>query len=147
MSSENPTKESNIVFISRLKELFGTDEPAVIQRKLGVNYQSAKNYLHGRKPNAEVLEKIVEVTDVSLNWLLMGQGPKYVGATGFDIGYAIDRNEDWRDALTEWFEFEGRTMPDTTGASFMGGWQSFDRRQKIDALIDFKRFLDKIKDE
>lgn len=147
MSSENSTKKTDSAFILRLKEFFGTDEPAIIQRKIGVNYQSAKNYLLGRKPNAEVLEKIVEVTDVSLNWLLMGQGPKFVGTTGFDIGYAIDRNEDWRDALGEWYDFEGRPMPDTMGASFMGGWKSFDRKQKIDALTDFKKFLDLIKDD
>jgi len=146
MSSENSTKETNLAFIFRLKELFGTDEPAVIQRKLGVNYQSAKNYLHGRKPNSEVLEKIVEVTDVSLNWLLLGQGPKYLREE-FDLERSIENHDNWLDVMQEWYEFEGETMPETMGASFMGGWKSFDKREKAEALRDFKRFLDLIKND
>jgi hypothetical protein len=146
MSSENSTKETNSAFISRFRELFGTNEPAVIQRKLGVNYQSAKNYLHGRKPNADVLERIVEVTDVSLNWLLMGQGPMFL-RDEFDLERSIAVHDDWMGVIKDWYEFEGGEMPDTQGASFMGGWRSFDRRQKADAIRDFKAFLDRIKDD
>lgn len=78
MSSENSTKVRNSDFVGRFIEIMGTDEPAIIQRKLGIDYQSAKNYLGGRKPKAEVLELIAHKTGVSLNWLLTGKGKKTV---------------------------------------------------------------------
>jgi transcriptional regulator with XRE-family HTH domain len=147
MSTENTTKITNSVFISRLVELLGTDKPAEIGRKLEIDYQSAKNYLSGRKPSADVLERIVEKTNVSLNWLLMGSGPKYIKDDVFDLERSVERHADWTDVINEWYEFEGTTMPETSGASFMGGWQSFDKRQKLDAIRDFKRFLDLIKND
>lgn len=147
MSSENSTIITNSLFISRLVELLGTNKPAEIGRKLEIDYQSAKNYLSGRKPNAEVLERIVEKTDVSLNWLLLGHGPKYIKDEAFDLERSIERHDDWTDVLRDWYDFEGNIMPNTQGASFMGGWKSFDKRQKIDAIRDFKKFLDMIKDE
>ncbi len=147
MSTENPTKNSNLLFISRLVELLGSDKPAIIGRKLEIDYQSAKNYLSGRKPNADILERIVEKTNVSLNWLLMGHGPKYVKDEAFDLERTIERHDAWTDVLRDWYEFEGATMPNTQGASFMGGWKSFDKQQKIDAIRDFKKFLDLIRDE
>ena len=143
MSTENVTKNTNSVFVQRFIELFGTDEPAEIRRKLQIDYSSAKNYLAGRKPNAEVLEKIVEVTDVSLNWLLMGQGPKYLREE-FDLDRSVEVHDDWLNVIRDWYVFEGREMPDTSGASFMGGWNSFSRQQKIDAIRDFKTFLDRL---
>jgi len=146
MSTNSSTKNSNSLFISRLVELFGTNKPADIGRKLDIDYQSAKNYLSGRKPNADVLEKIVERTDVSLNWLLLGTGPKFL-RNEFDLERSVDLHDDWLDVIDEWYQFEGETMPDTMGASFMGGWKSFDKQQKIDAITDFKRFLDRIKDD
>ncbi len=78
MSSENSTKVINIGFVRRFIDLMETDEPAVIQQKLGIDYQSAKNYLSGRKPRAEVLEKIADKTGVSINWLLTGKGRKII---------------------------------------------------------------------
>lgn len=143
MSSETSTKNTNHAFISRLVELCGSDEPAIIRRKLGVDYQSAKNYLLGRKPNAEVLEKIVEVTNVSLNWLLMGQGAKYLKDT-FDLERTIDLHDDWRDVLSEWYEYEGRPVPDTLGASFMGGWKSLNKKERVAAITDYKNVLDRL---
>ena len=147
MSTENTTKVTNSIFISRLVELLGTDKPAEIGRKLEIDYQSAKNYLSGRKPSAEVLERIVEKTNVSLNWLLMGSGPKYIKDDVFDLERSVERHSDWTDVINEWYEFEGATMPETSGASFMGGWKSFDKRQKLDAIRDFKRFLDLIRND
>lgn len=146
MSSNNSTKIINIEFISRLVELFGTDKPADIGRKLKVDYQSAKNYLHGRKPNAEVLERVVEVTDVSLNWLLMGQGPKYLREE-FDVERSIQIHDDWPDVMQDWYAFEGGQMPDTMGASFMGGWKGFTMEEKVAALRDFKMLLDRMQEK
>lgn len=145
MSSENSTKETQSTFISRLEELFNTNEPSQLQRKLGVTYQSAKNYLTGRKPNAEVLEKIVEVTDVSLNWLLMGQGPKYL-RDEFSLERTIELHDDWYDVMREWYEFEGREMPEDLGAGFMKGWSGLSPAEKADAIRDLKRLVDRAVD-
>ena len=143
MSSEKTTTVENSVFVSRLVELFGTRKPAEIGRKLNIDYQTAKNYLGGRKPNAEVLEKIVEVTDVSLNWLLMGQGPKFLREE-FDVERAVALNDDWFEVMTDWYKFEKRSMPsDGTGVSFMGGWKSLgSSAEKAKAIRDLKTLWD-----
>jgi hypothetical protein len=78
MSNKISTKVSTETFVERFIDLFETNQPAEIQRKLGIDYQSAKNYLGGRKPKAEVLELIAEKTGVCINWLLSGKGPKFL---------------------------------------------------------------------
>ena len=45
---------------------------------LNISYQAAKNYLQGRHPEAKVLRIISEKTSYSINWLLTGEGEKYV---------------------------------------------------------------------
>jgi transcriptional regulator with XRE-family HTH domain len=150
MSTKSSTKVIPTTFVERFIELFGTNEPAEVQRKLGINYQSALNYLGGRKPKAEVLEKIVEKTNVSLNWLLMGQGPKFAPDDSvFDLDRSLERHEDWRPVLDEWFSFEGRKLPDDfLGANLMAGWKRFEGPQKKAALTDLKKLLDiSLKDE
>jgi predicted transcriptional regulator len=78
MSSTKSTPTKNIEFISRFVEACGTDEPARIQRLLNISYQTAKNYLHGRLPQADVLISIAERTSYSLDWLLTGRGKKFI---------------------------------------------------------------------
>ena len=65
-------------FITRFIEVCGTSEPAKIQRLLGISYQAAKNYLHGRLPDSYVLRTIAQRTPYSINWLLTGEGEKLV---------------------------------------------------------------------
>jgi len=67
----------NIGFVERFIEACGTSEPAKIQRLLNISYQSAKNYLQGRHPNAEVLISIANRTSYSIDWLLTGRGKKF----------------------------------------------------------------------
>lgn len=142
MSSKKPTEIQNPLFIGRFVELLG-DKPAEIGRKLNVDYQSAKNYLNGRKPNAEVLERIVEVTGVSLNWLLMGQGTKFLQEE-FDLERSVERNGTWHDVINEWYVYEGRRPPEEIGASFMGGWDRFTKDEKLAAIRDYKLVLDRL---
>ena len=82
---EISTTVENTAFIGRFIEALGTDEPAVVQRKLGIPYQSAKNYLQGRLPASDVLIVISEKTGVSIHWLLTGNGTKWV-KKGNEIG-------------------------------------------------------------
>lgn len=154
MSTENPTNcaihsRSNILstFGDRLKEAFESPNIADLGRKMGVSFQAAKNYVEGRIPSAEKLIEISRSTGCSIDWLLTGEGSKYRSIIKtFDIERSIEIHDDWRDVMSDWFAFEGKEMPDTMGASFMGGWESFSVRQKIEALKDFKMLLDRIVD-
>ena len=65
-------------FVDRFTEVCGTSQPAKIAQMLNISYQAAKNYLHGRLPDSSVLKTIAETTPYSINWLLTGQGEKYV---------------------------------------------------------------------
>ena len=150
MSTEISTKVTPASFVERFIDLLGTREPSEVQRKLEIDYQSAKNYLGGRKPKADVLEKIVEKTNVSLNWLLMGQGPKFaVDDSVFDLDRSLEKHDDWRPVLEDWFMFEGRKLPDDfLGANLMAGWRRFEGPQKKAALTELKKLLDiSLKDE
>lgn len=80
MSTIVETKVKGEDFPNRLVEACGTSEPARIGRMLEVSYQTAKNYLEGRLPAAEVLITIASTTGVSLNWLLTGEGMKFMDA-------------------------------------------------------------------
>jgi hypothetical protein len=79
MSSTNEKKIENAAFIERLAEACGTAEPAHISRLLNISYQAAKNYLTGvRYPSTDVLLRIAACTDISIHWLLTGEGKKFV---------------------------------------------------------------------
>lgn len=67
-------------FVERFTEVCGTSEAAKIQRLLDISYQAAKNYLQGRLPDSYVLRTIAERTPYSINWLLTGQGDKFVSS-------------------------------------------------------------------
>jgi len=67
-------------FVRRFKDTFlliGDVSAADIARRLGVTHATATNYLEGRVPNGEVLARIANKTNVSLNWLLTGTGEPY----------------------------------------------------------------------
>lgn len=132
-------------FGKRFKQAFGDAKNYLIARKLGSSDSAVKNYVDGRVPPAEMLLRIRELTYCNLDWLLTGEGSQFVGGERvFNIERSIELHDDWRAVIDDWYEFEGRPMPmpETMGASFMGGWNSFDKNQKIAALTDFKNFLD-----
>lgn len=55
---------------------------ADVARKLQVPHPTARNYVQGgRLPAADILIRIAEETNVSLDWLLLGQGSKYRSET------------------------------------------------------------------
>lgn len=135
-------------FGDRLKEAYETSEIPALARKLGVTYQAAKNYVEGRIPSVEKLIDISRSTGCSIDWLLTGEGEKYRSKLRkFDLELSVERHPDsWLDVINEWYEFEGRPnpMPGTMGASFMGGWESFERDRKIAAIRDLKMIFDRM---
>lgn len=134
-------------FGQRLKDIFGNAVNAEIASKLGVSEAAVGTYVRGRIPDGDKLIKISNLTNCNIHWLLTGEGNRNIVAKEFDIEYSIERNDDWLNVMRDWYEFEGGVMPENQGASFMGGWKSFDMKQKVSALRDFKRFLDLIKDD
>lgn len=65
-------------FTQRLKEAFEFASMAEIARRIDVPHATVRNYFHGRMPAPEVLIKIASQTNISINWLLTGVGPKFV---------------------------------------------------------------------
>src|SRR3954451_4492177 len=68
----------NADYVTRLNKVFANASMAEVARRLGVPHATVQNYYRkGRLPATEVLRKIAEVTNVSLNWLLLGTGDMY----------------------------------------------------------------------
>lgn len=64
-------------FSDRLVEAFGGASMAEIARRLELPHSTIRNYVqHNRLPSAEVLVTIANRTNVSLHWLLTGEGEK-----------------------------------------------------------------------
>lgn len=155
---------------------------ADIARRIGLPHATVRNYFGGRLPAPEVLIKIADVTNVSLNWLLTGKGEMYAGdpkgldiglvldariaeivdrklaqrfdpdvvqlgtidePEPFDVGSAIETLGDPQRVMAEWFKFEGRKYPKDFGVVFFQGWESFSDDERIDAIHDAKKVLDR----
>ena len=79
-------------FSIRLSEAFGFASMADIARRIGVPHATIRNYFQGRLPAPDVLIKIANETNVSLNWLLTGNGEMYVtGREPINFDKMIDR--------------------------------------------------------
>jgi len=78
MSSRKSNISEKNSFIERFIEVCGNSQPSKIAQLLNISYQAAKNYLNGRLPDAAVLKAISEKTPYSINWLLTGEGEKFV---------------------------------------------------------------------
>lgn len=68
----------NFSFVGRFIEVCGSSQPNEVAQLLNISYQAAKNYLQGRLPDPKVLIIISEKTPYSINWLLTGEGEKFV---------------------------------------------------------------------
>ncbi len=75
---ENQTSVSRETFANRFAELFNFASAAEIGRKIDIPHATVSNYLKGRMPAPDVLVKIANQTSVSLNWLLIGEGSKFL---------------------------------------------------------------------
>jgi transcriptional regulator with XRE-family HTH domain len=79
-------------FSIRLSEAFEFATMADIARRIGVPHATIRNYFQGRLPAPEVLIKIANETNVSLNWLLTGKGEMYIsGREPINFDKMIDR--------------------------------------------------------
>ena len=114
MSSGANIKKMKAGFVGRFVEMCGTDEPAEIQRSLNLPYQTVRNYLLGRLPNADMLMHIAERTSCSIDWLLTGRGKKFISeAPAIDTPLATGQMETFvrRICVEVINELSGRQVP------------------------------------
>ena len=61
----------------------------------------------------------------------------------FDVAAAIERHDDPQQIMSLWFAHEGRDYPQDFGVVFFQGWRSFTPDEKVEAVHDAKRVLDR----
>ncbi len=61
----------------------------------------------------------------------------------FDIEAAVLRLGDPQAVMDEWFRHDGRDCPQDCGLVFFRGWETFSHEEKIAAIRDAKRVLDR----
>ena len=61
----------------------------------------------------------------------------------FDVEAALEKLCDPHRVMSEWFKFEGRKYPKDFGVVFFQGWESFTPAERIDAIHDAKKVLDR----
>lgn len=169
------------LFSSRLSEAFEFASMADVARRIGVPHATIRNYFQGRMPAPEVLIKIANVTNVSLNWLLTGTGEMYISGgeplnfdkmidrrieqivenklavrnaevqnlgeidapPPFDVEGSVAKFNDPHRVLNDWFKYEGRKAPKDFGGIFFQGWETYTDAEKVDAVKDAKKVLDR----
>lgn len=168
-------------FADRLKMAFDFATMAEIARRIDAPHATIRNYFKGRMPAPEVLIKIANETNVSLNWLLTGAGDMYIAPRPddlgilleikiaeiveqklaerfaddvqelgridakpkFDVGAAVAKFGEPHRVMSEWFASEGRKAPADFGVVFFQGWESYSLEEKIEAVRDAKKVLDR----
>lgn len=65
------------------------------------------------------------------------------GPDEFDLEAALIRHDDPQKVMSEWLLHEGRHFPVDYGVVFFRGWETFSHPEKIEALIDARRVLDR----
>jgi transcriptional regulator with XRE-family HTH domain len=86
-------------------------------------------------------ERIGEFIDRRLGEISAAQAPEE--SRVFDVEAAVKRLNDPQRVMNEWFSFEGREYPSDYGVVFFRGWESFSPEDKIAAVHDAKRVLDR----
>jgi transcriptional regulator with XRE-family HTH domain len=61
----------------------------------------------------------------------------------FDVVGAVMRYGDPQRVMSEWFRHEGREYPADFGVVFFQGWESFTHEERLDAVRDAKKVLDR----
>jgi AcrR family transcriptional regulator len=63
--------------------------------------------------------------------------------TEFAVRDAVIRLNDPRLVMSEWMGFEGKSFPDDYGVVFFNGWETFSMDERVEAVTDAKRALDR----
>jgi len=93
----------------------------------------------------KVLEqKIEQIVDAKLAAHFGESRPSIAAAVPeFDVEGAVRRLNDPERVMSEWFEYDGRAYPQDFGVVFFQGWESFSPAEKLDAVRDARKVLDR----
>jgi AcrR family transcriptional regulator len=93
----------------------------------------------------QVLEqKIEQIVDAKLAERFGKAAPKERRTISeFDVEGAVGRLNDPQRVMSEWFAFEGHEYPQDFGVVFFQGWESFSDSEKLDAVRDARKVLDR----
>lgn len=61
----------------------------------------------------------------------------------FNLEDALAKHGEPQKVMSEWFKFEGRKYPKDFGVVFFQGWESFTPEERLDAMRDAKKVLDR----
>jgi hypothetical protein len=64
-------------------------------------------------------------------------------APAFDVPDAVRRYDDPQKIMSRWFRHEGRRAPQDYGVVFFAGWESYTEDEKVEAIRDAKKVLDR----
>lgn len=82
-------------FGDRFRLAFKGRKNSEIALELGVSKSAVTNYIQGRIPPPDTLESIARLTNCSLHWLILGEGPRGISTeqlTGEVLGKVSDDN-------------------------------------------------------
>jgi AcrR family transcriptional regulator len=90
-------------------------------------------------------EKIAQMIDQRLSAMRREMPTPKLAEFGhmFDVEAAIMRLDDPQAVMNEWFRYENREYPQDYGVVFFRGWETFSPGDKIEAVIDAKKVLDR----
>lgn len=104
----------------------------------------------GRRPPIGIGQFLEEKIGEIIEKKFAGLGKEVVEELGgvdfrdaFNVEAALLRHDDPQMAMSEWLRHEGREFPSDYGVVFFHGWAAFTHEQKIAALNDAKRVLDR----
>ncbi|HMT09182.1 MAG TPA: helix-turn-helix domain-containing protein [Pyrinomonadaceae bacterium] len=146
----------NREFVDRLNLTFEGRSMAEVGRMLDLPHATVRNYyIEGRLPAPEVLIKVANVTNVSLNWLLTGKGNmhgermpavsignfiEYKIAEMIDKRLAGETIQDLGSADAASFELDNAINEFNDPQKVMDAWFAFERREyPNDYGVDFFR--------
>lgn len=69
--------------------------------------------------------------------------PLAIPADEFDLEQAVETGNDPFRIMTDWFAAEGRSLPRDYGVIFFAGWESYSPEEKLDALRDARKVLER----
>ena len=87
--------------------------------------------------------KIEQIVDAKLTERLGQPKRSHRPETEFDVESAVRRFNDPGRVMSEWFRHEGREYPQDFGVVFFQGWESFTESEKLDAVRDARKVLDR----
>jgi transcriptional regulator with XRE-family HTH domain len=90
----------------------------------------------------ETIEELIEQKLASISHPVQDLGSGDEGRE-FDVAAAVHEHDDPQKIMSVWFNHEGRDYPEDFGVVFFQGWHSFSADEKIEAVHDAKRVLDR----